>query len=115
MGETHSPDFENYALCQDYVEYDYWFTYEQVRGRKEFKDTTSTRIAREICSECPALQECRDYAIKYDNLQGIWGGLDPFQRRDIRKMKGIKSIDFMQTYPSTIREFSGRKELPSNE
>jgi WhiB family transcriptional regulator, redox-sensing transcriptional regulator len=48
---------------------------EKVRAR-------ATRIARAktICAHCPAINECRDYALNSGELFGIWGGLSEEER-----------------------------------
>lgn len=41
--------------------------------------------ARELCSRCPARQPCLEYVVSQETPQGswggVWGGLDPFNRR----------------------------------
>jgi WhiB family redox-sensing transcriptional regulator len=41
--------------------------------------------ARAVCSTCPVVDACRDYAV--DNLvhHGVWGGTSERQRRQIRR------------------------------
>ena len=34
------------------------------------------RRAKAICNECPARQECLDYALEIREPHGIWGGLN---------------------------------------
>jgi WhiB family transcriptional regulator, redox-sensing transcriptional regulator len=41
--------------------------------------------ARAICAACPARGQCLAYAITADERFGIWGGLDPRQRRTLRR------------------------------
>lgn len=46
------------------------------------------RIAREqaakaICARCPALRACREHALAYGELYGVWGGLGEADRRAI--------------------------------
>lgn len=41
--------------------------------------------ARQICGGCPVRAECLDYAIQADERHGIWGGLDPGERRNLRR------------------------------
>lgn len=44
-----------------------------------------------ICQSCPVLQQCFDYAIKY-NVNGIWGGTSERQRMDYRKLYNITAL-----------------------
>ena len=39
------------------------------------------RRAKEICSTCPVLPECREYALEIREQHGIWGGLTEVERR----------------------------------
>ena len=41
--------------------------------------------ARDICAACPVRGQCLAYAITADERFGIWGGLDPRQRRTVRR------------------------------
>jgi Transcription factor WhiB len=41
-----------------------------------------------MCGICPVMDECRDYAVVYEEW-GIWGGLTASQRRRVRKEFGI--------------------------
>ncbi|OZD68101.1 WhiB family transcriptional regulator [Rhodococcus sp. 05-340-1] len=40
----------------------------------------SEQAAKAVCSLCPALTECRRYAIDVQEPHGIWGGLTPAER-----------------------------------
>ena len=41
--------------------------------------------ARHICAMCPVRDECLAYAITADEPFGIWGGLDPHERENLRR------------------------------
>jgi WhiB family redox-sensing transcriptional regulator len=47
-------------------------------GTRGYQDTT---YAKNLCSTCPLLQECRTYAIEAKEPYGIWGGLTVEERR----------------------------------
>lgn len=47
----------------------------------------STREAKKICSRCPVIQECLDYALEHNERFGIWGGLSERERRQMQRMK----------------------------
>lgn len=38
------------------------------------------RRARKVCVDCPVWKDCRDYAIRRDEVHGIWGGLSRPER-----------------------------------
>ena len=37
--------------------------------------------AKEICATCPVMAPCRDFALRTDELFGVWGGLAESDRR----------------------------------
>jgi WhiB family redox-sensing transcriptional regulator len=41
--------------------------------------------ARQICKRCPVKAECLTFALSNDEQFGIWGGLDPDERRNLRR------------------------------
>lgn len=48
------------------------------------KDWSRAAEAKQICAECPVLDECKDFSTRYE-LDGIWAGLSVRQRRAIRR------------------------------
>lgn len=43
--------------------------------------------ARRICGKCPVQGECLDYALAVDEECGIWGGLDPHERWNLKRRR----------------------------
>ena len=43
------------------------------------------RKAFEKCAECSCMTQCALYALRHPELQGVWGGTDETQRREMRK------------------------------
>lgn len=41
--------------------------------------------AKAICAGCPVRLDCLDYAMRNRETDGVWGGLDPAQRRKLRR------------------------------
>ena len=39
--------------------------------------------AKEVCATCPALEACRDYALRNGEVYGVWGGLGEADRREL--------------------------------
>jgi WhiB family redox-sensing transcriptional regulator len=100
MSNSIYPDFEREASCASGVLHpDIWFDYEVTRGGS-IQHTDSSKLAKKICYECPALRECRAYAMQYNNLWGIWGGLDHIERSRIQKANKLRTVDFILSYPS---------------
>lgn len=46
-----------------------------------------TNMARKLCGMCPAMQACSEYAIIAIEDHGVWGGLTPRERQNIRAGK----------------------------
>ncbi|MEV8633356.1 WhiB family transcriptional regulator [Streptosporangium sp. NPDC051023] len=44
--------------------------------------------AKAVCSGCPVLAECRAYALRVAEPEGIWGGLTVQERRSLRFPSG---------------------------
>lgn len=44
-----------------------------------------TRVAKNLCEECPVKFECLQYALESNEQEGIWGGLTPAERRRLRR------------------------------
>jgi hypothetical protein len=64
-------------VCQE-IDGELWFP--EAGG-----ESYELRQAKKICSECPVQLLCAKYALAADEAYGIWGGLTPSQRDDIRK------------------------------
>lgn len=39
--------------------------------------------AKEVCTFCPVLAQCRDHALKVDEPYGVWGGMSEEERAQI--------------------------------
>lgn len=48
--------------------------------RKREKIAREAR-AKEICSACPVMMSCREYALEIREPHGVWGGLSEQERR----------------------------------
>lgn len=98
---SHFPILTERAACMDYPA-EWWFP-EEVSGRsRAWSHTPDATNARTICANCPAQQECRNYALAYSGLAGIWGGLDYQERRELQDRLGITPIFMTDTYKSTV-------------
>jgi WhiB family transcriptional regulator, redox-sensing transcriptional regulator len=99
--EHHFPVFNNPALCAE-VDPEVWFPED---GRNHKYKTPEALYAKQLCKRCPALAECREYALRYTGLYGIWGALDPTQRRDIQKQLNIIPVHVLATTPNMNEGF----------
>jgi WhiB family redox-sensing transcriptional regulator len=50
-------------------------------------DARFTQAAKDVCASCPARVDCLDYALRVEEPLGIWGGLDPAERRALRGLE----------------------------
>jgi WhiB family redox-sensing transcriptional regulator len=41
------------------------------------------RLAKAICAECEVRVECADFALRSEQVFGIWGGMTEIERRDL--------------------------------
>jgi WhiB family redox-sensing transcriptional regulator len=105
--EHHFPLFINQALCAE-VDPEIWFPEEG--GNSKYK-TPAAVHAKQLCKACPAMSECREYALKYTGLFGIWGALDPSERRDIQKSLNIIPIHVLNTVPGMTEGFTEGKRI----
>ena len=63
---------------------DLWFLDDQ---------TGSYREARAICNDCPVRIECLDWAIDSHTEHGLWGGLNPTERKQLRRRQHLQFSD----------------------
>jgi WhiB family redox-sensing transcriptional regulator len=45
------------------------------------------RLAKNACKKCPLILPCAEYAVKYREEYGVWGGLSPTDRKNIRRKR----------------------------
>ena len=54
-------------------------------GRFVREAGTDYRELRELCARCPVRQECLAVALADPDLQGLWGGTNDQERRQLRR------------------------------
>lgn len=47
----------------------------------------SVRAAKQTCAGCPVVSQCLEQALANDETYGIWGGMTPSQRSQIKKVR----------------------------
>jgi WhiB family redox-sensing transcriptional regulator len=99
--------FTHTTLCSE-IDPEVWFP--EHGGNSKYR-TPEAVHAKQLCKSCPALEECREYALRYTGLYGIWGGLDPSERRDIQKKLNIIPIHVLNTTPSMTEGFTEGKRI----
>ena len=53
----------------------------------------SARDAKAVCAECHVRDECLEYALQWDPLCGVWGGLSERERRMLKRERRRAGID----------------------
>lgn len=99
MIDNHMPTFTNQASCADEAcEPDWWHPIERGGNGNPWTRTPTVIKAKSICASCPALQECREYSLKYFHLYGIWGGMDRVQRTHMQTQLNLPTVKWDSTY-----------------
>jgi WhiB family redox-sensing transcriptional regulator len=58
-------------------------------GERNPSRARRTAQAKEVCSRCPVIEECREFALRTREPFGVWGGLAEAERRVILEKRGI--------------------------
>lgn len=76
-----SDEWRQYAACRD-TNPDLFFPVGTTGPAIE-----QIAAAKAICAECPAREECLQYALETNQDSGIWGGTSEEERRVIRRQR----------------------------
>jgi WhiB family redox-sensing transcriptional regulator len=79
------------GLCRG-VDSSMFFHPDGERGRARMQ---REQRAKEMCRQCPVIQECRSHALEVGEPYGVWGGLSESERDlllkgDIGRGRGIR-------------------------
>lgn len=69
---------------------DVWFPRKTGAGYDQAVDNElrDAAQARELClTSCEVLMQCRAYALKHEEMDGVWGGMNYRERRDFIRAK----------------------------
>jgi WhiB family redox-sensing transcriptional regulator len=50
------------------------------------------RAAKAVCARCPVISQCRNWALRIGESDGIWGGLTPTERRRARRSMAVRVV-----------------------
>lgn len=56
---------------------------------KNKPDIKQIAMARKVCSTCPYIKECREWAIDHHEV-GVWGGTTEMDRKRIRRARKVE-------------------------
>ena len=54
-------------------------------------EQNKSAIAKSLCLQCPHIDECLEWALRYERY-GIWGGTNELTRKRIRSKRKIKFL-----------------------
>jgi WhiB family redox-sensing transcriptional regulator len=74
-------DWQRHGRCRG-VASDVFFSEDEPRDLRRRRESQ----AKAICSDCPVLSQCREYAIRAPEKYGVWGALSPRDREQIRRL-----------------------------
>jgi hypothetical protein len=57
----------------------------------EYSSQTDIRLAKAICGRCPIKLTCLEYAVVGNEMHGIFGGLLPRERAQLRHIRRLTS------------------------
>lgn len=84
-----------------------------------FWDTNTTlatkHAVRAICKACPVVTQCLEYALRTGTTEGIYGGLTPSQRNDLRRATNApKRVGARVAYKKTPTCRNGHEYTAAN-
>jgi WhiB family redox-sensing transcriptional regulator len=80
--KPQTPPWMAYAECQG-VDPDIFFP------EHDFSAKYQVAQAKQFCNVCAAKKACLNYAIANGEVQGVWGGMTPQERRQERRRRGL--------------------------
>ena len=55
----------------------------------EHGDKHAAQVAKRVCAECPVIKKCLTSALRWNEPYGIWGGMSPKERQELRKINAL--------------------------
>lgn len=69
------PNYSRPGICEGHDDPDIWHSNKRIEQAE----------AKRICGLCPVRDECLTWALDHNEPEGIWGGLDPKERKRLRR------------------------------
>lgn len=76
---------EGYTPCQEAP--DSFFTPDETEHSRW--SSMYYQNARNLCAICPLVEMCLDYALTNNEIYGVWGGLTPKQRLQMKRARRL--------------------------
>lgn len=85
------PQFEERPACADADPKLFFAPYELTTATREQPSERARREekAKAICGGCPVRAQCLDWALANLERDGIWGGLSPWERRELQRRRTV--------------------------
>ena len=79
-----------------------------------YADHETAEIAKALtfCRKCEVVDQCLDYALRYNEIYGVWGGKTPKERKRIRRQRRIKDAQRRQPNDSALRRSRDQGDNP---
>lgn len=62
-------------------------------GRAQYTGSSAeVKLAKKLCLDCPYISDCLEFALKNNELYGIWGGLTYQERRVVKQKRRLKAL-----------------------
>ncbi|SEQ94554.1 WhiB family transcriptional regulator, redox-sensing transcriptional regulator [Actinokineospora terrae] len=85
-GVRRAPEpWQAHGACQT-LPVDRFYSPDNERGLARDRRVQAAKL---VCSRCPVLRRCRDFALRTAEPYGVWGGLDERERADLRRAARI--------------------------
>jgi WhiB family transcriptional regulator, redox-sensing transcriptional regulator len=82
-------DWQVRAACRG-LNADLFFNPDYERGRpKRLREEN----AKAVCRSCPVLKQCLEWAVAVGEPYGIWGGMTPAERQELRERSYLATAD----------------------
>lgn len=105
------PVFSKHPSCADALEPDMWFPEEKSgKSGRGWSHTPSAELARSICRGCEAFDECKRYALQFQDLAGIWADQDRHERYAEQLERGIQPRPVFNTIVTHTRKVLDARE-----
>lgn len=102
-------DWADDALCAG-LDCELWFPAEvSRRGRHRHGED---RAAKQICESCPVSHQCLQHALDHDESDGVWGGLSPQERRELKQVRLRPMSEMAHGTEAGAKQHERRNEDP---
>jgi WhiB family redox-sensing transcriptional regulator len=48
--------------------------------------------AKAVCGRCPVVRQCLDWAVRMEQVEGVWGGTTDTERRLLRQSRADETV-----------------------